>query len=106
MRRALPLLAGRLLGARLQLACASATSLMSAAERPAPSALEVPGRADDLLLRRDQPSSCVPAPAAIAWLCASEYSSLNGFTSRKKISLRDSVDCFARGRRARARSRR
>ena len=80
-------------------ACASATFLMSAADRPAARpALQVPRRADDLLLRRDQPFELLAAGAGpIAWLCAREYSSLNGFTSRKKISLRASVDCFARG---------
>src|SRR4029078_11561934 len=80
----------------LQSAAPSAHACVSGAERPA-------------LARRSRfhvglmisfcaeisPSSWVPVEAAIAWLWASEYSSLNGFTSRKKISLRDSVDAFA-----------
>ena len=33
----------------------------------------------------------LPAAPAIAWLCASANSSTNGVTSRKKMSLRDSV---------------
>ena len=42
-------------------------------------------------------SSVVPeAPLPMAWLCAATNSSLNGFTSRKKMSLRVSVEGLPR----------
>jgi hypothetical protein len=41
-------------------------------------------------------SSLLCPPAAIAWLCASANSSTNGVTSRKKMSLRDSVGFLPR----------
>ena len=90
----------RLFGAPLRdRFCALETARMSSrgfrVARAARARVELPGRDDDFLLRFDETLHAAIAAHArppIAWLCAATNSSSNGFTSRKKMSLRASVD--------------
>ena len=68
--------------------------------------IELPGRDDDFLLRRDEivergGDRRQPSPP---WLCASANSCSYGLTSRKKMSLRASFDRVPRVRVMRARA--